>query len=531
MMPENIQSRVITETCRELECDRASIFLLDDRTDELVLSIGKGADAKEIRIPKAAGIAGECLMKEQVLLINAPYNDQRFNQATDKKTGYTTTSILAVPIKTADGTCIGVLQAINKLPEASDVGFDEVDEALASRLACTEQLANRSLSKAKAHADLEGKTWRQRSKAGFSAGKLEMFNVSTTKKFIFFSCIVTLLQVFAAVKLSLNAERFDPDEVASFILEGFLEVMNCTDTEEDFEGRTIYTSCAVLVGDGKQVGTTFHGVNRITRGQMANSFADLAEERRLEDVNEGTFVAPLDWPWSDNEDRLWEFLPVDDGPPNVICFTSKGVTNAIVNIMSASLIVGYFIVGEVYNMGRGFFMFVGGPLASLIAPVPHGHIIFYSMNGLAGLIVLILIYASWIRIFTVAQDFWMCVETSVSVFVVLELDDRVLPMLREDVKRKCRRSLLKRGLTITDEEAARETQRAMGTSITAGKEYALHGLCMAYFTVVLLFGAYYSTLFACGCQTVPRGQKTDAAADLGRWHRGVDGEWADNDCS
>lgn len=35
----------------------------------------------------------------------------------------------------------------------------------------------------------------------------------------------------------------------------------------------------------------------------------------------------------------------------------------------------------------------------------------------------------------------MCVETSVSVFVVLELDDRVLPMLREDVKR-CARAVV-----------------------------------------------------------------------------------------
>ena len=33
-----------------------------------------------------------------------------------------------------------------------------------------------------------------------------------------------------------------------------------------------------------------------------------------------------------------------------------------------------------------------------------------------------------------AQDFWACVETSVSIFVVLELDDRMLPMIRADVR-------------------------------------------------------------------------------------------------
>ena len=57
-------------------------------------------------------------------------------------------------------------------------------------------------------------------------------NFSTTKKFIFFSVTVALIQLFSATKLYLNAERFDPDEVGSFILEGFLEVMNCTNPQE-----------------------------------------------------------------------------------------------------------------------------------------------------------------------------------------------------------------------------------------------------------------------------------------------------------
>ena len=82
-------------------------------------------------------------------------------------------------------------------------------------------------------------------------------------------------------------------------------------------------------------------------------------------------------------------------------------------------------------------------------------------------------------------------------FVVLELDDRILPMLREDVKRKCRRSLLKRGLEIDEAERQELAQRASATTITAGKEYALHGLCMAYFFGVMMFSAYDVSLFAC----------------------------------
>ena len=76
---------------------------------------------------------------------------------------------------------------------------------------------------------------------------------------------------------------------------------------------------------------------------------------------------------------------------------------------------------QAHNLSHG--PFVGGPLASLTAPVRHRHVVFYmyTVNSLQITILAILSYASWNRIFTVAQDFWFCVETSVSVFVILEL--------------------------------------------------------------------------------------------------------------
>lgn len=124
-------------------------------------------------------------------------------------------------------------------------------------------------------------------------------------------------------------------------------------------------------------------------------------------------------------------------------------------------------------MGKCFFLFVGGPLAGLIAVVPRGRKIFYAMNLWQGLIILILFFSSWERIFTMAQDFWACVETSVSIFVVLELDDRILPMLKEDIKHKCRRSLLKRSIRPGGSAAREEQERAAETTITAGNAFAL----------------------------------------------------------
>ena len=303
-------------------------------------------------------------------------------------------------------------------------------------------------------------------------------------------------------RITISAERFDPDEVGSFILEGFLEVMNCTNPQEldEFPGFQFYTSCVPLgregIGKYGPDGIPRTSDDGLGKGQMAELFAGLAEERRLLDEEEGSFVAPRTHPWTD--DRVWfEGKAVDTGPPNTLCFTEKGVHNGFVNVLASSLIVGYFLVGEVYAMGKGMYLFIGGPLAHLIAPIKHGHLHFYALNFIQALVVAILFWASWERIFTVAHDFWACVETSVSVFVVLELDDRILPMLRQDVKRKCRRSLVKRGVTISEVEHRVGKERAERITITAGKEAALHGACMLYFFVVLGMAAFKSFVFLC----------------------------------
>jgi hypothetical protein len=49
-----------------------------------------------IRIGRSAGVAGAVNESGEALLINRPYEDARFDQATDRATGFTTTSILCV---------------------------------------------------------------------------------------------------------------------------------------------------------------------------------------------------------------------------------------------------------------------------------------------------------------------------------------------------------------------------------------------------------------------------------------------------
>ncbi|NDJ11782.1 MAG: GAF domain-containing protein [Acidobacteriia bacterium] len=107
-------ARVVTEAARMLQADRASLFLNDEKKNELFSRVAMGAAVGEIRLPNTAGIAGAVFTSGQVINIPYAYADLRFNPAFDKKTGYFTRSILCVPIVNKAGKRIGVTQVLNK---------------------------------------------------------------------------------------------------------------------------------------------------------------------------------------------------------------------------------------------------------------------------------------------------------------------------------------------------------------------------------------------------------------------------------
>ena len=81
-----------------------------------------------IEIPRTAGIAGCAASTGEPLIINDPYSDLRFDKDVDKRTGYLTRNILALPIHDSEGKIIGVFQAINKMP--APAGFSPQDRDL-----------------------------------------------------------------------------------------------------------------------------------------------------------------------------------------------------------------------------------------------------------------------------------------------------------------------------------------------------------------------------------------------------------------
>jgi adenylate cyclase len=107
--------KVVTEAARMLEADRATLFLNDEKTNELFSRVAMGQSVGEIRMPNHLGIAGAVFTSGKTINIPYAYADLRFNPAFDKRTGYFTRSILCVPIVNKAGKVIGVTQVLNKM--------------------------------------------------------------------------------------------------------------------------------------------------------------------------------------------------------------------------------------------------------------------------------------------------------------------------------------------------------------------------------------------------------------------------------
>jgi adenylate cyclase len=126
--PSNV---LIENTCNILNCDRASLIILDKVSDSLIVYSGEGIKKAQIKVPKDKGIVGACFLEGKKIRIDDAYLDKRFNKEVDKKTNYRTRSILCYPLIDKDGECFGVIEAINKLIPP----FNEDDEEFLKILA------------------------------------------------------------------------------------------------------------------------------------------------------------------------------------------------------------------------------------------------------------------------------------------------------------------------------------------------------------------------------------------------------------
>lgn len=107
--------------------ERASFWYWDTKHKQYWTLAAVGSD--KITVPEGSGIIDASIQNKETIVINDPYQDERFNPAVDKQTGFVTKSILCMPVTNAKGKVIGAYQAINKLNADGTAGaFDEKDK-------------------------------------------------------------------------------------------------------------------------------------------------------------------------------------------------------------------------------------------------------------------------------------------------------------------------------------------------------------------------------------------------------------------
>uniref|UniRef100_Q01S08 Transcriptional regulator, NifA subfamily, Fis Family n=1 Tax=Solibacter usitatus (strain Ellin6076) TaxID=234267 RepID=Q01S08_SOLUE len=125
---------IAREATSLLDCDRASIFLLDRDTNELWSKVALGSD-EILRFEASRGIAGNAARTGDTINVRDAYSDPRFYTGIDGKTGYRTRNLLAVAVRNQRGEIIGAFEALNKRVGVFTARDEESLAALASHAA------------------------------------------------------------------------------------------------------------------------------------------------------------------------------------------------------------------------------------------------------------------------------------------------------------------------------------------------------------------------------------------------------------
>jgi signal transduction histidine kinase len=105
---------IIQHTNDIMDSQASSIFLYDQKSNELWSLVSTDLKKNEIRIPASYGIAGWVFQNRSPTVVSDTSTDPRFDAEVDRKTGFQTRNILCVPLINRQKECVGTLQVLNK---------------------------------------------------------------------------------------------------------------------------------------------------------------------------------------------------------------------------------------------------------------------------------------------------------------------------------------------------------------------------------------------------------------------------------
>jgi len=129
---DRVLGRIVDTAKAMLDCERATLYVVDQGKNELWSRVLMERDVEEIRLPlDGRSLAAEVARSGHLLRIDAPYDDARFDPSVDARSGFRTRSMLVAPIDARDRRRLGVLQAVNDREGI----FQEEDERFIQALA------------------------------------------------------------------------------------------------------------------------------------------------------------------------------------------------------------------------------------------------------------------------------------------------------------------------------------------------------------------------------------------------------------
>ena len=121
-------SRIVHAAAEISGAEAASILLYDDTSRQLYFQVATNMDESTRRgivVPLEGSIAGWIVNNRQTVRIANVHNDPRFFSSVEQTTGFSTKSILGIPLVTKN-KIVGVLEALNK-PKGK---FTDTDESM-----------------------------------------------------------------------------------------------------------------------------------------------------------------------------------------------------------------------------------------------------------------------------------------------------------------------------------------------------------------------------------------------------------------
>ncbi len=133
---DTLLGKMVDLIAAAMQGERATVYVVDQRSGELLSKVAHLPELPEIRLQPGQGIAGQVAKTGRPLVIPSTASDARFFGGVDQKTGYETRSVVAVPVRGARGALLGVVQVLNRKSGApwsdSDV---RLLEAIANQVA------------------------------------------------------------------------------------------------------------------------------------------------------------------------------------------------------------------------------------------------------------------------------------------------------------------------------------------------------------------------------------------------------------